>query len=183
MWCAQTLMLMNPMRDRRRHHDRIAENRLARKHRHDFGDEREGRNDQHVDLRMSEDPEEVHPDHRRAARLRVEEMSAQVAVDHQHDLRRRERAHGDQHHARHHQIQPRQQRHLLRASSPGSACTMMVAMILIAVPMLPKPETSRLRGSSSPCCARAKTHARSAARTRTIPRPERCPRRIVRRRR
>ncbi len=48
---------------------------------------RERRHDQHVNFRMTEDPEEVHPDQRGTAGLRVEEMSAKIAVDHQHELR------------------------------------------------------------------------------------------------
>ena len=68
-------------------HDRIPEDRLAGKDRNDFGDERKARNDQDVDLWMTEDPEEVHPDRCRAARLGVEEMTAEIAVDEQHDLR------------------------------------------------------------------------------------------------
>ena len=89
-----------PDRDRGPHHHRVAEDRLAGKHRDDFGDESEGRDDQDVDFGMSEDPEEMHPDHRRTSGLRVEEMSAQVAIDQQHDLRRGQRTDGKDHQAR-----------------------------------------------------------------------------------
>ena len=136
MWWAQTLMLMNPMATRCRHHHRVAEDRFARKDRDDFGNKRECRNDQNIDFRVTEDPEEVHPDHGRAAGLRVEEMSAQIAVDQQHDLRSRERADGKQHQAGHHQVQPDQQRHL-SSVIPGQRMHKIVATILIAVPMLP----------------------------------------------
>ena len=60
--------------DRCRHHHRVAENRFAGKHGNDFGSECEGGNDQDIDFGVAEDPEEVHPDHGRAAGLRVEEM-------------------------------------------------------------------------------------------------------------
>ena len=61
--------------DRRGDHGRIAEDRLAREDRDDLGDERERRDHEHVDLGVAEDPEEVLPEHRRAARLRVEEVA------------------------------------------------------------------------------------------------------------
>ena len=57
---------------------------------------RKGRQHEDVNLRMAEDPEEVHPQNGRAAGLRVEEMRAEVAVEHQHDLRRGQRADGDE---------------------------------------------------------------------------------------
>ncbi len=112
MWCAHTLMLMKPMRDGRRDHHRIAEDRLARKYRNDFRGEGEGWDDEYVDFRMAEDPEEMHPDYGRAAGLRVEEMSAEVAVDQQHDLRRRQRTDREEHQACHHEVEPGEQRHL-----------------------------------------------------------------------
>ena len=62
--------------DRGPDHDRVAENRFARKYRNDFGHESKAGNYQDVDFRMTEDPEEVHPDRRRAARLCIEEMSS-----------------------------------------------------------------------------------------------------------
>jgi hypothetical protein len=78
--------------DRSRHHRRIAEDGLAREDGNDLVDEGERRQHQDVDLGMAEDPEEVHPQHGRAARLRIEEVRAQVAVERQHDLRRGQRA-------------------------------------------------------------------------------------------
>ena len=97
--------------ERGRHHDGVAENRLAREHRNDLGDEGEAGNDQDVHFGMAEDPEEVHPDDGRAAGLGVEEVAAQVAIDQQHDLRRRQRRDDDQDQARNHQVQPGKQRH------------------------------------------------------------------------
>ena len=74
-------MLTKPMQTVAADHDRISENRFARKHRNDFRHESKTRDDQDIDLGMPEDPEEVHPDHRRAARLGIEEMTAQIAID------------------------------------------------------------------------------------------------------
>ena len=67
--------------DRCRDHGRIAEDGLAREDRDDLVGKGEGRQDQDVDLGMAEDPEEVHPQHGRAAGLRVEEVRAEVAVE------------------------------------------------------------------------------------------------------
>ena len=60
--------------DRGPDHNGIPENRFARKYRNDFGHEGEARNNQDVDFRVAEYPEEMHPDRGRAARLGVEEM-------------------------------------------------------------------------------------------------------------
>ena len=79
-------------------------------------------NDEDVDFRMTEDPEEVHPERGRSARLRVEEVAAQIAVDEQHDLRRRQRRDRDQHHAGHHQVEPGQQRHAAEVHARDIAC-------------------------------------------------------------
>ena len=49
------------------------------------------RNKSNRHLWMAEDPEEVLPEDRRAAGLRVEEVRAQEAIEQQHDLRRRQR--------------------------------------------------------------------------------------------
>ena len=94
-----------------RHHRRIAEDRLAREDGDDLVGEGEGRQHQDVDLGMAEDPEEVHPENGRAAGLGIEEVRAQIAVEHQHDLRRGERADGDEDQAGHDQVEPHQQRH------------------------------------------------------------------------
>src|SRR5205085_7550289 len=71
------------------HHHRITENRLAREDRNDLGDEGEGWEHQDIDLRMSENPEEMHPDHGGTSRLSVEEVPAKIPIDQQHDLRGR----------------------------------------------------------------------------------------------
>src|SRR5579863_85618 len=66
---------------------------------------------------MSENPEEMHPDHRRAPSLRVEEMSAEIAIDEQHDLSRGQRTDGQYHQPRHHNIEPGEQRHFSQRHS------------------------------------------------------------------
>ena len=70
-----------PDRDRRRDHDRVAEDGLAREHRNDLRGEGECGDDEHVNFGVAKHPEEVHPDDRRAARLRVEEVPAEVTID------------------------------------------------------------------------------------------------------
>ena len=154
-------MADEPDADRGRHHDRIAEDRLAREDRNDLGHEGKGRDDQHVDFGMAEDPEEVHPDDRRTAGLRVEEVAAQVAVDQQHDLRRGQRADGQQHQSRHDEVQPRKQRHAAQrharaahAQDGGHDVDGGADAAEAATPAAP--------ASSSPCCARARRPARSS---------------------
>ena len=68
-------------RDRGRHHRRITKDRLAREDGDDLVDERERRQHQDVDLRVTEDPEEVHPQNGRAAGLGIEEVRAEIAVE------------------------------------------------------------------------------------------------------
>src|ERR1700730_10132291 len=64
--------------DRRGDHHRISEDRLAGENRNDFRNEGESRNDQYVDFRVTENPEEVHPENGGASCLRVKEMPAKV---------------------------------------------------------------------------------------------------------
>src|ERR1017187_2229916 len=99
-------------RDRRCHHDWITENRFTGEDRDDLRSECKSGNDKHIYFRMAEDPEEMHPNHRRSSGLRIEKMSTQVAVDEQHQLRSGEWAHGENHKAGHYEIQPGEQRHL-----------------------------------------------------------------------
>src|SRR5277367_6419355 len=92
-------------------HHRIAEYRLAREDWDNLRCHGECREHQNVNFRMPEDPEEVHPEHCRASGLRVEEVAAEVAVHHQHELRGCQRTDRKDHHPRHDEIEPRQQRH------------------------------------------------------------------------
>ena len=70
------------------------------------------RDHEHIDFRMSEDPEEVHPHHGRTSGLRIEEMPTQVTVHQQHQLRSRERADQPEAPGAHREIEPGKQRHL-----------------------------------------------------------------------
>jgi hypothetical protein len=69
------------------HHDGVSKDGLARENRNDFRETGECRNHQDVDLRVSEDPKEMLPDHCGAAGLRVKKMPAEITIDQQHDLR------------------------------------------------------------------------------------------------
>src|SRR6266511_4978007 len=71
----------------RGNHSGIAEDRLARKNRDDLRSAGESRNNQDVNLWMSEQPEKVLPQYGRASRLRIEEVRAQESIQQQHDLR------------------------------------------------------------------------------------------------
>ncbi len=134
---------------------------------------REGGQHQDVDLGMAEDPEEVHPEHRRAAGLSVEEMAAEIAVDQQHHLRGGERSDGDQGQPADHSMS--QTNSGMRISvMPVQRMETMVAMMLMAVPSVPNPLTMR-PAPSSRCCARGRTPSRSAAHRPTSRHPARCP--------
>ena len=64
MWWAHTPQPMKPMAMPENDHERVAEDRLAGEHRDDLGHDPEGRQDQDVDLRVPEDPEQVLPEQR-----------------------------------------------------------------------------------------------------------------------
>src|SRR6266851_191345 len=100
-----------PDRDRGSYHYRITEDRLAREDWDNLGDEGEGWEDQDIDLRMSENPEEMHPDHGGASRLGVEEVPPKIAIDQQHNLRSRKRTDGEDHQSGHHKVEPGEQWH------------------------------------------------------------------------
>src|SRR5258708_4678248 len=87
-------------RPRCRNHHGVAEDYLAREYRDNFGGEREGRNDQYVNLGMPENPEEVLPEYCGAAGLGIEEVRAEEAIEQEHHLRRGKRSQRDQHHER-----------------------------------------------------------------------------------
>ena len=100
-----------PNADRCGYHDGVSKDRFARKYWNDLGCKGEGRNNQNVDFRMPEDPEEVHPKGCRASGLRIEEVPAKVTVDRKHDLSCGKRRYGQDNHPGHDQVQPSQQRH------------------------------------------------------------------------
>ena len=139
MWWAHTLMLMKPIATRGRHHDGIAEDGFARKHRNDLGDEGERGHDQDINFGMAEDPEEVHPDDRRSTRLGVEEVAAQIAIDQQHDLRGGQRAQGKHHQASASPGSARRTAASCPSVIPGQRMQKIVVTMLTAVAMLPKP--------------------------------------------
>ena len=63
------------------HHHWISEDGLAGKNRNNFGSKREARNNQDINFRVTENPEEVHPQHGGSASLRVEEVATEEAID------------------------------------------------------------------------------------------------------
>ena len=88
MWCAHTPQPRKPIAMPGEHDDRVAEQRLAREHRKDLGDDAHAREDEDVHLGMAEDPEQVLVHQRIAAGGRVEEVRVEVAVHEDHDQRR-----------------------------------------------------------------------------------------------
>src|ERR1700730_19189687 len=95
-----------PYRDRSGDHHGVSEDRFAGKNRNDFGRERECRNDENINFRMTEDPEEVHPKGGRTASLRIKKMSAEVTVYREHHLSGREGGYGQDDQSRHDEIHP-----------------------------------------------------------------------------
>src|ERR1700676_377245 len=69
---------------------------------------------------MSENPEEMHPHHGGASSLGVEEMAAEVAVDQQHDLRRRQWTDREDYKAGHHEVEPGKQWHFRQRHAWGT---------------------------------------------------------------
>ena len=170
MWCAQTLMLTKADRDGRGHHDRITEDRLARKYRDDLGDDGKGRDHQNVDLRMSEDPEEVHPEYGGAAGLRVEEVSAQIAIDDQHDLRGGQRARRRAAPGPPSPDSARRTAASCPSVMPGQRMQRIVVENVDRRADAAECRTPGATASSNRCCVRARMSAKSAERRRTIPR-------------
>src|SRR5882672_11531567 len=61
---------------------------------------------------MAKGPKKVHPDHSRAPGLGIEEMSTQIAINGQHDLRGREWTDSQNYQSCHDEIEPNEKRHL-----------------------------------------------------------------------
>ena len=78
-------------RDARARDESVAEDRLPAEDRDDFGDHAHRREHHDVDLGVSEEPEEVLPEHRLAAAGRIEEVAAELAIHEEHDERSGER--------------------------------------------------------------------------------------------
>ena len=105
---------------RRRGHELVAEQHLAREDGNHFRDHAEHRQDQDVDLGMAEEPEQVLPQIRRAAVGHVEEMGAELAIEQDHDQRRGQRRDRQQHLDRRPEHRPDEERHLAQRHARGA---------------------------------------------------------------
>ena len=76
-------------RNHRIRHAEIAEYRFPREGRHDVADYAEARQNEDVDLRMTEKPEEVRVEQRIATARRIVERCAEVTIRQQHRDRTR----------------------------------------------------------------------------------------------
>ena len=74
----------------RKHHERITEQWLATEHRQYLRDDAERWQDQHVDLRMSEDPEQVLPQQWVGACRNVKELGAKTALEREQEQSNRD---------------------------------------------------------------------------------------------
>jgi hypothetical protein len=84
MWWPQTTQERNAIPIIENGHRVVAEDRLPREDREDVGRDAHGGQDQDVDLRVAEEPEEVLPEERLAAARGVEEVRPGHAVEQQH---------------------------------------------------------------------------------------------------
>ena len=107
-------------RDRRHHQRQVAEHRPAREGRQDRGDHADRRQEDDVDLRVAEEPEQMLPQQHVAAFGRIEEMRADQAVEDQRRAGHHDRRHrqddgkgGDQH-------RPDEQRHAVERHAGGA---------------------------------------------------------------
>ena len=93
-------------------HDGIAEDGLAGEDGDDFRSEGKTGDDQDVDLRVAENPEEMHPQDGGAASLSVKEVRAEETIESEHHLGGRKGRNDDEHQASRDQVEPGQKRHL-----------------------------------------------------------------------
>ena len=107
--------------DRRAHHRAVAEDRPAREHGDDLGDDPHRGQDQRVDLRVRGEPEEMLVEDGVAAAGRVEEVRAAVAVELEHRQHGHEHGQHEHEHPAPREHRPDVQRHAHEASSRGRA--------------------------------------------------------------
>ena len=101
----------------RPHHGGAAKNGLREKT-GIISERTRSREDKNVDFRMPKNPEEMLPQHSGAARLRIEKVCAEIAIQFKHDLRRGKRRQSNQNQpAESTTHQPHEQRHLARRHS------------------------------------------------------------------
>ena len=104
----------HPDRHHRIGHAEIAEHRLAAEGGDDLAHNAEARQDQDVDFRMSEEPEQVLEQDRIAAVVGIEEGGAEITVGEQHRDGARQHRQGKQQQEHRHQDRPHEQRHLVQ---------------------------------------------------------------------
>ena len=104
-------------RDHRVDHPQIAEDRLARKCGNHMTHNPERRQNHHINLRMSEEPEQMLKQNRIAAARRIEEMRPEVAVGQKHRDRAAQHRQRQEQQKRRHQHRPHEQRHPMHRHS------------------------------------------------------------------
>jgi hypothetical protein len=101
-------------RDQRQHHRRVAEHGTRAERRHDRRHHAQRRDEDDVDLRVAEEPEQVLPEQRVAALRRVVEVRRDQAVERQEAARQHHRRHREHDHERRHEHRPHEQRHAVQ---------------------------------------------------------------------
>jgi hypothetical protein len=95
-------------------HAEIAEHRLLREGGDHLADYAEAGKNQDVDLRVTEEPEQMLEQNRIAAACRVEERGGEMAVGEQHGDRAGENGERQEQQERRHQDRPDEERHLVQ---------------------------------------------------------------------
>ena len=111
MWWAQTVIERLAMAIVARTNAEVSEDRLPAEDRDDLGDDAEERQDEDVDLRVAEEPEQVLPQNGVAAGGGVEEGPAESPVDEEHGQRRRQDREREEDQQRGHEDVPGEDRH------------------------------------------------------------------------
>src|SRR5690606_17722016 len=110
------MMDPEPEGEKRHRHDgndhrAIADKRMPCKDRDQNGEHSRRRQENDVNLRMAEEPEEVLPEQRIATPLRIKEWQAKRALELQQDRAQNERREGEEHHRANDEHVPREDWH------------------------------------------------------------------------
>ena len=101
----------------RKHHERIAKQWLATEHRQHLRDNAERRQDEHVDLGVAKDPEQVLPQQRVGTCRYVKELGAETALKREQEQSNRDDGNCEQQQELHDECEPGEHRHLHQSHS------------------------------------------------------------------
>ena len=96
----------------RKHHERVAKQWLATEHRQHLRDDAERRQDQHVDLGVAKDPEQVLPQQWVGACRNIKELGTETALEREQKQSNRDDGNREQQQKLHHCDEPSEHWHL-----------------------------------------------------------------------